>query len=78
MGIYRGEFAMNLKEFILGLLCSVFTCLFLIGMLPWHFISMFIGIAIAIAGLRYVLKNPPAWWFIGGFIIGCLFFTFAF
>ncbi len=68
---------MNFKELILGLLSSVLTCLFIIGMLPWKFVSMLIGVAIACWSLRYVLNNRPAWWFIGGFIIGCVFFTFG-
>lgn len=68
----------DFKELILGLLCSVFTCLFIIGMLPWKFISMLIGVAIACCGIRYIMKNKPAWWFVTGFVIGCVFFTFAF
>ena len=70
---------MKIKELILGLLCSTFSCMFIIGLIPnLQFVSMLIGVAIACSGLYYVVKHKPAWWFLGGFVAGCVIFTFAF
>ncbi|MBQ7075524.1 MAG: hypothetical protein IJM94_01855 [Clostridia bacterium] len=66
----------NLKELILGLLCGLGACAFIIGMIPnYQFISMLVGVGIACLGLYYVTKHKPATWFLTGFVIVCLFFT---
>lgn len=47
----------KLKEVLLGILYSIFTILFLIGMLPWLLVSRIVACVIAMLAIRRIRKR---------------------
>ena len=47
----------KLKEILLGILYSVFTILFLIGLLPWDLVSRIVACVIAMLAIRRIRKR---------------------
>lgn len=47
----------KLKEVLLGILYSVFTILFLIGLLPWELVSKIVACVIAMLAIRRIRKR---------------------
>lgn len=47
----------KLKEILLGILYSIFTILFLIGLLPWDLVSRIVACVIAMLAIRRIRKR---------------------
>ena len=47
----------KLKEILLGILYSIFTILFLIGLLPWDLVSRVVACVIAMLAIRRIRKR---------------------